>query len=206
MIKKFQNNTALLLVDVQKGENDTNYYGGPNGKRNNLHAEENIKTVLQKWRNSDRVIAFTKHNSREKGSPLNLELESGQQIDGLEPNSGDIVVVKDVNSGFVGTSLELDLRRAGIQRLVILGFFTNVCVETTTRMSGNMGFDTYLVHDACASMNVIGHDGTYYEPDLVHNMAVGNLHGEFCTAISTKDALHLCETDATHINRVQGNE
>ena len=55
MIKKFQNNTALLLVDVQKGVNDTNYYGGPNGKRNNLNAEENIKTVLQKWRNSDRV-------------------------------------------------------------------------------------------------------------------------------------------------------
>ena len=87
-----------------------------------------------------------------------------------------------------------------------MGFFTNVCVETTTRMSGNMGFDTYLVHDACASMNVIGHDGTYYEPDLVHNMAVGNLNGEFCTAISTKDALNLCETDASHINRVQGNE
>ena len=122
-----------------------------------------------------------------------MELESGQQIDGLEPNSGDIVVVKDVNSGFVGTSLELDLRRAGIQRLVILGFFTNVCVETTTRMSGNMGFDTYLVHDACASMNVIGHDGTYYEPDLVHNMAVGNLMVNFAQLLAQR-ALHLCET------------
>ena len=86
-----------------------------------------------------------------------------------------------------------------------MGFFTNVCVETTTRMSGNMGFDTYLVHDACASMNVIGHDGTYYEPDLVHNMAVGNLHGEFAQLLAQKTH-YIYETDASHINRVQGNE
>ena len=77
---KFQNNTALLLVDVQKGVNDTNYYGGPNGKRNNLNAEDNIKTVLQKWRDSDRVIAFTKHNSREKGSPLIWNSKAGNKL------------------------------------------------------------------------------------------------------------------------------
>jgi len=73
-------------------------------------------------------------------------------------------------------------------------------------MSGNMGFDTYLVHDACAAMNSIGHDGTDYDPDLVHNMAVGNLNGEFCTAITVKDAIHLCDQDADYLDRVQGNE
>ena len=73
-------------------------------------------------------------------------------------------------------------------------------------MAGNMGFDTYLVHDACAAMNSIGHDGKDYDPDLVHNMAIGNLHGEFCTAISVNDALHLCEQDADYLDRVQGNE
>ena len=206
MIRQFENSTALLLVDVQKGVNDTNYYGGSNGRRNNPQAEQNILSVLQKWRKSNRKVAFTKHNSREINSPLNLNLESGQQLQGMEPSDKDIVGVKDVNSGFVGTSLELDLRRSGIQRLVVLGFFTNVCVETTVRMSGNMGFDTYLVHDACASMNCIGHDGKDFDPDLVHNMAIANLHGEFCTAITTNDALYLCDKDASFLDRVQGNE
>ena len=54
MIKKFDLSTALLLVDVQKGINDTSYYGGPNGRRNNLKAETNIITVLEKWRKSER--------------------------------------------------------------------------------------------------------------------------------------------------------
>ena len=206
MIRHFDNNTALLLVDVQKGVNDTNYYGGSNGRRNNLNAETNILSLLSKWRESGRQIAFTKHDSREENSPLNLRLESGQQLEGMDPCENDIVVEKDVNSGFIGTSLELDLRRANIQRLVVVGFFTNVCIETTVRMSGNMGFDTYLIHDACASMNCIGHDGKDYDPDLVHNMAIANLHGEFCTAIKTKDALLLCDKNAEFLDRVQGNE
>ena len=206
MIKKFDSSTALLLVDVQKGVNDTSYYGGLNGRRNNFDAEDNILKILKKWRLSDRKVAFTKHNSRETGSPLKLDLESGQQLLGMEPEMDDIVVVKDVNSGFIGTSLELDLRRAGIQRLLVVGFFTNVCIETTVRMAGNMGFDTYLAHDACAAMNGVGHDGKDYNPDLVHDMAIANLHGEFCTGISTDDALLLCEANASHLNRVQGNE
>ena len=206
MIKKFGRDTALLLVDTQKGVNDTAYYGGENGRRNNPWAEENILSLLYEWRKSDRKVAFTKHDSREENSPLKLRLESGQQLEGMTPKDGDIVVKKDVNSGFIGTPLELDLRRAGIQRLVVVGFFTNVCIETTVRMSGNMGFDTYLVHDACAAMNCIGHDGTDYDPDIVHNMAIANLHGEFCTAITTADALGLCEKDSSSLCRVQGNE
>ena len=206
MIRKFGASTALLLIDVQKGVNDTAYYGGAIGKRNNLDAEKNILSILTEWRRSERQTGFTKHNSREKNSPLKLNLESGQQLEGMEPREEDIVVEKDVNSGFIGTSLEIDLRRAGIQRLVVVGFFTNVCIETTVRMAGNMGFDTYLVHDACATMDLVGHDGTNYHADLVHNVAIASLHGEFCTAISTKDVLHLCSENAEFLNRVQGNE
>ncbi len=206
MIKKFDNNTALLVIYAQNGINDTTYYGGTNGRRNNPHAEKNIISLLKSWRERKRPIAFTQHDSREKGSPLRLTIESGRQLPNIYPLDKDIVIKKDVNSGFIGTSLELDLRRLSIQRLLVVGFFTNCCIETTVRMAGNMGFDTYLIHDACAAMNRIGHDGTDYDPDLVHNMAIANLHGEFCTALSTNDALHLFDYDAAHLKRVQGNE
>ena len=104
MIKKFDSSTAMLLVDVQRGVNDTFYYGGSNGRRNNYNAEANIISILNEWRLSDRKVAFTKHDSREVNSPLKLSLESGQQLDGMEPEMGDIVDEKDVNSGYIGTS------------------------------------------------------------------------------------------------------
>ena len=206
MIPQFDEATALLLIDVQKGVDDTSYYGGPTGRVNNPEAKDNIRRILTAWREKGGKVAFTRHDSIEDGSPLKLSLESGQQLEGMEIHPGDIAVSKSVNSGFIGTSLELDLRRAGIQRLCVVGFFTNVCVETTVRMAGNMGFDTYLVHDACSTMNSIGLDGTDYDPQLVHDMAVAGLHGEFCTAISLQDALGLLKADATHLDRVQGNE
>ena len=206
MIRRFDHTTVLLLIDVQKGVNDTSYYGGKTGRRNNPDAEANIAALLTEWRRIGGRVAFTRHDSREVGSPLKLSLESGAQLDGLEPADGDIVVTKDINSGFIGTSLEVELRRAGIQRLIVAGFFTNVCVETTVRMAGNMGFDTYLVHDACATMNRVGLDGTDYDPDLVHAMSVASMHGEFCTALSTRDAISLCTSDAEYLVRVQGNE
>ena len=206
MIKKFDLSTALIIIDAQKGINDLNYYGGANGRRNNPQAEKNIISILDKWRETKRTVAFTKHNSREKNSPLKLSLESGQQLPNIFPSHNDIVIVKDVNSGFVGTSLELELRRKKIKRLVVVGFFTNSCIETTVRMAGNLGFDTYLVHDACAAINRIGYDGTDYDPELVHNMAIANLHGEFCTALNTSETLKLMTTDANYLNRVQGNE
>ena len=206
MIAQFDDATALLLIDVQKGVDDTDYYGGPTGRTNNPQAKDNIRKILATWRDRGGKVAFTRHDSVENGSPLKLSLESGQQLDGMDILPGDIAVSKSVNSGFIGTSLELDLRRARIQRLCVVGFFTNVCVETTVRMAGNMGFDTYLVHDACSTMNSIGIDGTDYDPDLVHNMAIASLNGEFCTAISTQDALGLIDADAPHLERVQGNE
>ena len=206
MIPQFDDATALLLIDVQKGVDDTNYYGGPTGRANNPAAKDNIRSILQAWREKGGKVAFTRHDSVEVGSPLKLSLESGQQLDGMEIREGVIAVSKSVNSGFIGTSLDLDLRRASIQRLCVVGFFTTVCVETTVRMAGNMGFDTYLVHDACSTMNSIGLDGTDYDPELVHNMSIAGLHGEFCTAISLQDALGLLEADAMHLDRVQGNE
>ena len=206
MIEKFDETTALLLVDVQKGVNEVKYYGGPSGKRNNHSAEENMRCLLAEWRRLGKRVAFTRHNSREINSPLKLELETGNQIEGLEINGPDIVVEKDVNSGFIGTSLELELRRSGINRLVVMGFYTNYCIETTVRMAGNLGFDTYLVHDACAAVNTLGHDGEYYAPDLVHNMSIASLHGEFCTAISKEVAMRLCLENCVDLERVQGNE
>jgi len=206
VIKKFGRETALLLIDVQVGVDVLSHWGGPTGRRNNPNAEANMLQLLATWRKAKLQVAFTRHDSREAKSPLKFSLPTGAQKPGFEIAPGEIVVEKDVNSGFIGTSLEVQLRRAEISRLVIVGFFTNFCVETTTRMSGNLGFDTYLVDDCCATTNRVGLDGIDREPELVHAMTVGNLHGEFCTAVQTNDALGLVTSDNVALSRCQGNE
>lgn len=206
MISQFCEQTALLLIDVQKGVHVYDHWGGPGGRMNNPACEDNLRALLTGFRAAGRQVGFTRHDSQEPDSPLKLSLPTGAQLDGLDIQSGDIVVHKDVNSGFIGTNLEIKLRRAGIRRLVVAGYFTNFCVETTVRMAGNMGYDVYLVQDACATCNRVDRKGVDHDPELVHDIAVAAMHGEFCTAISTADALGLLGANAPTLQRAQGNE
>jgi len=206
MIAMFGRETALLVIDAQKGVNEHQHWGGSCGHRNNPQAEDRIAELLGVWRERKLPVYFTLHNSREAASPLKLTLESGRSIEGLEPRLGERTVVKDVNSGFTGTDLELHLRRDRVSRLLVVGFFTNMCVETTVRAAGNMGYDTYLAHDACAAGNRLAPDGSSFDADLVHAMSVANLHGEFCTAFTTAQAIGLAHGSNPELYRVQGNE
>jgi nicotinamidase-related amidase len=206
MIPAFGPDTALLLVDVQVGVDVLEHWGGPTGRRNNSDAEQNTLDLLAAFRAHDRVVAWSLHDSREAASPLRAGTPGFALKPGFAPRAGEIVVTKDVNSVFVGTSMELWLRRAGVRRLVVTGFFTNMCVETSVRMAGNLGFDTYLVPDCCATTNRVGPDGVDHDPEAVHAMTVANLHGEFCTALALPDAHRLLDADAADLVRVQGNE
>lgn len=206
MITQFQTDTALLVIDAQVGVNDLQHWGGPRGRRNNPGAEDVLRTLLGAWRRAGLPVVFTQHDSRQAVSPLKLSQPGGAFLPGIEPLHGELVIRKDVNSGFIGTPLELELRRRGIRRLVVGGYFTNFCVETTVRMAGNLGFDTYLAHEGCATSNRIGLDGTDHDAELVHALAVASMHGEFCTALDTEDLLTLLRRDAPQLMRVQRNE
>jgi nicotinamidase-related amidase len=206
MIRRFERDSALMVIDAQQGVNLLQHWGGSTGRRNNPEAEQNIAAVLEAWRRRELPVYFTAHDSLEAASPLKLRLETGRFIKGLEPQPSEPVIVKSANSAFVGTGLEVALRRRRIHRLLFVGFFTNFCVETSVRMANNLGFDTYLAHDACATCNRVGLDGQDHDPELVHALSIASMHREFCTAISSADAIALSQEDARHLERIQGNE
>ncbi|MER0040484.1 cysteine hydrolase family protein [Pseudomonas sp. MGal98] len=206
MIKQFGNDTAYLLIDVQKGVNELSHWGGPTGRRNNPEAEQNMAAVLAEWRKAGLAVIYTQHDSRQKVSPLKISQPGGAFMDELLPNPGELIIWKDVNSSFIGTTLELELRRRGISRLVVTGFFTNYCVETTIRMAGNMGFDTYLMHDGCATTNQIGIDGVDHDPETIHNLSITSMNGEFCTPLNHRQVLGLLKEDNHALRRIQRNE
>lgn len=206
MIKKFGEDTVLLVIDAQKGINNLKHWGGVNGRRNNPGAEGHIQRLLDAFRSTGLTVIFTAHDSRQAVSPLKLGTPGGEFLEGIAPRPGELVIRKDVNSGFHGTSLELELRRRSISRIVTAGYFTNFCVESSVRMAGNMGYDSYLLPEACATSNRIGFDGVDYDPDVVHNLAVASLNGEFATALLVKDALGLLDQDSPNLMRQQANE
>src|ERR1700734_446545 len=146
---------ALIVVDVQQALADP---GG--GERNNPQAESNIARLLAAWRNSGRPVRHVVHDSVEPNSLLRPGLPGNAIQAAAAPEPAEPVYRKNVNSAFIGTSLEKDLRQDGIDTLVIVGLTTNHCVSTSVRMSGNLGFKTYVVSDATAAFARPALDGT----------------------------------------------
>ena len=98
MIRRFEHDSALVVIDAQQGVNLLQHWGGKTGRRNNLAAEKNIGAVLEAWRRRELPVYFTAHDSLEAASPLKLRLESGRFIQGLEPQANEPVVAKSANS------------------------------------------------------------------------------------------------------------
>lgn len=80
----------------------------------------------------------------------------------VKPQDGEPLLQKHVNCAFIGTDLEQRLRAHGYDTLVIVGLTTPHCVSTTTRMAGNLGFRAFIVADATAAFDLVGHDGRHY--------------------------------------------
>lgn len=186
----FGPNAVLLVVDVQKGFDQFN----ESLHRNNPGLEGNIARLLAAWRRTGRPVVFVQHISRQPDSPLRPHQPGIEIKDEVRPLPGEPVVQKSVSSAFIGTSLEADLRAAGRTTLVITGMQTNYCVSTTARMAGNLGFETYVVSDATATFDNTGPDGRLFSAELLHDVALADLHGEFGTVLDTAAALRDLET------------
>jgi nicotinamidase-related amidase len=180
-------NAALIIVDVQKAFNDPSW-----GNRNNHQAEENIVKLLDKWRTTSRPIFHIQHVSRvNENSLFHVSKETHEFKDIIQPLEGEPIIQKTVNSSFIGTDLESRLRTKAIDSVVVVGLTTNHCVETTTRMAGNLGFNTYLVYDATATFDRVGPDGKTYSAEEIHQMTMVNLNEEFATIIDTSFLLDI---------------
>ena len=180
------NPPALVLVDIQQALSGAGYYGG---ERNNPDAESNAGKLLSHWRQKSWPIIHVKHDSIVPGSPLTKGLPGNEIRDEVKPASGETLIAKHQNSAFIGTDLEQQLNEQGIKTLVIAGLTTQHCVSTTVRMAANLGFQTFLAADATAAFSATGPDGTVFPADLVHQVALAELNGEFATILPTDQLL-----------------
>ena len=178
------NNPALLLVDVQKAFLEDDY---PGLKRNNHNAELICGNILKQWRKLQLPTIHVRHSSTNLDSKLHKSKPGFEFNDFVKPLAKEIVITKEVNSAFIGTNLENILIKSQIDTLVIVGMTTNHCISTTVRMSGNLGFDTYLISDSTACYNTKALNGEIIDCNTIYNSALASLQEEFATVIDSKE-------------------
>lgn len=191
MTTKFKDKKpALLLIDIQKGFLEEEFWGG---NRNNKDAEIICGKILNTWRELNLPLFHIRHSSvnpRSKLHPSNKGFDFNEQV---TPLPDEPVITKHVNSAFIGTDLKDRLDTAKINTLVIAGLTTNHCVSTTVRMAGNYGYETYLIADATATFDRIGIKGEKYDAETIHLTSLASLKEEFATIWDFKKLMHELE-------------
>ena len=180
--------SALVLIDVQRGFHDPCW-----GPRNNPEAEERVSQLLSTFRESAWPVIHVHHLSTEVSSPLRPGQVGVEPMEGCEPRLGERIFQKCVNAAFIGTDLEAYLRAEGTKILIMTGFTTDHCVSTSARMAANLGFRVVVVADATVAFARQGNGGLI-NPDLVHEVSLASLRGEFAVIASAAEVTALLKS------------
>jgi nicotinamidase-related amidase len=132
--------TALLIVDIQ------NFYfpGDGPGLVNAVPASLKAKEILQILRDKKQLVIHVRHKG-DKGSEIHKN---------VEPISNEKVITKEEVNSFQRTDLLEYLRSNNINRLVIIGMQTQLCLEAAVRAGHDFGFECIVVQDACATRDL----------------------------------------------------
>ena len=178
-----------MIIDLQAAIDFPSW-----GTRNNEQAEERVAQLLNAWRQAGRPLMHVKHMSVHPDSPYWPEGPGNAFKPQAMPLPGEEVLEKTTNSAFIGTGLDESLRARGISELVVAGVITNNSVEATVRMAGNLGYRTVLVEDATFTFGRRDFSGKWHEAQVIHDIALANMDGEYAEVRSTADVLALLET------------
>ena len=177
---------ALVVIDVQAGFDDP-AWGAPN----NPDALGNIARLVRGWQDAGQPIVLVRHDSVAPGSPLAPGTPGNAfypLLDGVEPQ---LLVAKTVNSAFHGdVDLHAWLLANAIDSVVLCGIQTNMCVETTARVGGNLGHRVSVALDATRTFDLAGPDGVTLSADELTRATATNLYGGgFARIITTEEVL-----------------
>lgn len=177
--------TAVLLpIDMQKA-----FDGPPWPARWNAALDDNGRALLVAWRRRRQPIIHVRHDSVTPGSTLRPGRPGHAFRDGFEPREGEALVAKSVNAAFIGTELDLLLRRLGATSIVAFGLSTDMCVSTTVRVGANLGYRMTLAADACDCFDLPDGRGGIIPAASVQAVHVATLAFEFASVASTAEIL-----------------
>jgi nicotinamidase-related amidase len=170
---------ALLLIDFQ---NDY-FPGGKMELTNPLDAARNARELLQCFREHNGLHVHVQHVSTRPGATFLLPGDSGSDIhDSVAHFVDEPLVVKHFPNAFRETDLAPMLRKEGVDRVVITGMMTHMCVDATARAAADLGFEVLVAADACATRD-LRYGETLVPAEHVHKAFLAALksYGEVLT-------------------------
>lgn len=183
-------NTALLLIDLQ---ND--YYPTYDGAKWPLSgteiASKNAASLLAQFRDNKMPIIHVRHEFPSDEAPFFLPHSDGAKIHpSVEPTEGEAVILKHHINSFRNTELQKTLEKLKVDKLIIVGAMSHMCIDAVTRAAVDFGYECHVAHDACATLE-LEFNGVTVPAHHVHHAFMAALSFGYCQVESTDEILEL---------------
>lgn len=169
--------STLVLIDCQN-----TYTRGVMELEGVQGALDEVEALLDRARSAGIPIVHIQHDDG-PGSPYDIEGESGAIVPRVAPHNGEPVVVKNYPNSFVQTDFDDILKTANASNLVLAGFMTHMCVNSTARGAFNLGYSPTVVAAATATRALPGLGDATVPAAAVHTASLAAIADLFAVVV-----------------------
>ena len=164
---------VLLIIDAQEPVD-----GPRHGAGDTPEVETNIASLVAAWRAEDLPLAHVGRQPIVRASSL-----------AIPPLDGEIVIVRNATSAFVGADLEARLDELGATTLVLCGTLATHALEASARHAADLGYQMFVVADACRAADALDLTGRLWPAEEVRARTLAHLKGETATIVDVATTL-----------------
>ncbi|MBL8474736.1 MAG: cysteine hydrolase [Methyloversatilis sp.] len=139
---------ALIMIDCQN-----TYREGVMQLAGVEAALVEARRALDLARGLGRPVIHIQHDAG-PGTPYDVSASIGRISDIVAPQAGELVITKNYPNSFVQTSLDEELKRLDVKQLVLAGFMTHMCINSTARGAFNLGYSPTVIASATATRDL----------------------------------------------------
>lgn len=169
--------SALLMIDLQN-----TYREGTMRLVDVEPAVDEARRLLRRAREAAIPVFHVQHDAG-AGSPYDIGQRIGAISDEVAPEDGETVIVKKYPNAFVGTELKEQLASHGIENIILAGFMTHMCINSTARGAFNLGFRPTVVAATTATRDLPGVDGTTVPASALQQASLAGMADLFAVVV-----------------------
>lgn len=174
---------ALIMIDCQN-----TYRKGLMQLESVEPAIVEAKRLLERARALKIPVIHIQHDAG-PGSPYDVNAEIGRIADEVAPIAGEAVITKSYPNSFVATDLDQQLKALNIKNIVLAGFMTHMCINSTAHGAFNLGYHVTVVASTTATRALQASNGQVLSAQQVQAGAIAATRDLYAAIVDTVDAL-----------------
>lgn len=176
--------SALIMIDCQN-----TYRQGLMQLTGVEAAIVEARKLLEKARALQIPVIHIQHDAG-VGTPYDVTAEIGAICDEVAPIAGELVITKNYPNSFMATDLDQQLKALGIKNIVLAGFMTHMCINSTAHGGFNLGYSVAVVASATATRPLFSANGKVLSAQEVQDGAIASTRDLYAAIVDTVDQLN----------------